>query len=136
MSSSRNWTSLIVLVGIISLPIHNNCRKAADQFAQIPSLSTLAAYDITQTRASSGGIISSDGGSKIFVKGVCWSTGNLPVISDNATTDGGSDGSYTSLLTGLKPNTTYFVRAYASNVIGTAMVILSLLPPRICVYRL
>lgn len=115
----RNWTNFIVLLGILSLPLHNNCKKGADQFAQIPSLSTITVYDITQTRASTGGNISSDGGSKIFAKGVCWSTSNMPVVSDNATTDGGGDGNFTSLLTGLRPNTTYFVRAYASNTVGT-----------------
>jgi uncharacterized protein (TIGR02145 family) len=50
---------------------------------------------------------------------VCWSTGNSPTSSDNKTNDGQGAGSFTSLITGLNANTTYFIRAYATNSEGT-----------------
>ncbi|MEO7044972.1 MAG: BspA family leucine-rich repeat surface protein [Ferruginibacter sp.] len=68
---------------------------------------------------SSGGVILYDGGSSITARGVCWSTSKDPTINDYKTIDGSGDGSFTSKLTNLKPNTTYYVRSYATNSNGT-----------------
>lgn len=85
----------------------------------IPTVSTNEVTEVTQTKATSGGIISSDGGVKITEHGVCWSTSQTPTIADNKTTEGAELGGYTSLITGLLANTTYYVRAYATNNKGT-----------------
>jgi uncharacterized protein (TIGR02145 family) len=84
-----------------------------------PTVSTKAITEITQTGALSGGIVTSDGGSEVFARGICWSTGESPTIDGTGTTDGYGKGSYTSVLTQLNPNTLYFVRAYATNRTGT-----------------
>ncbi|MEZ4528794.1 MAG: integrin alpha [Desulfobacterales bacterium] len=68
-----------------------------------------AASSVTQTTANSGGNISSDGGATVTAKGVCWSTAQNPTISDNKTSDGTRRISFTSSITGLSPNTTYYV---------------------------
>jgi len=81
---------------------------------------TTAATSITGSSASSGGNILSDGGSTITARGVCWSTSQNPTISDSKTTDTGTTGIFTSSLTGLVENTTYYVRAYATNSLGTS----------------
>ena len=82
---------------------------------------TIGASSITQNTASSGGTISSDGGSPITMKGVCWSsTSTSPTISNSNTNNGSGTTSFTSSLTGLTANTTYYVRAYATNGVGTA----------------
>jgi uncharacterized protein (TIGR02145 family) len=86
----------------------------------IPVLSTTAASAITATTASSGGSISSDGGAAITARGVCWSTSPNPTTADNTTNNGTGTGSFASSLVGLQPNTTYYVRAYATNGITTA----------------
>ncbi len=86
----------------------------------IPTLTTTTVTNITQTTATSGGNITSNGGSAVIFSGVCWSTNQNPTISDSKSTDGGSIGVFVSNLTGLAPNTTYYVRAYAMNSIGTA----------------
>ena len=52
-------------------------------------------------------------------RGVCWTTGLNPTISDNRTSDGTGTGSFTSTITGLNSGTTYYVRAYATNSVGT-----------------
>ncbi|MFN5387128.1 MAG: hypothetical protein ACK5CO_09905, partial [Bacteroidota bacterium] len=64
--------------------------------------------------------ISSDGGSPVVTRGVCWGTGSLPTLSNNSTSNGSGTGSYIGTISGLSLNTTYYVRAYASNAAGTA----------------
>ena len=87
----------------------------------IPTLTTIEVTSITQTTANSGGNITSDGGADVTSRGVCWSsTSILPEIDDPHTTDGTGVGSYSSLLTNLDPNTLYYLRAYATNNVGTA----------------
>ena len=90
----------------------------------IPTMPTLSSTsvisNITQTTATSGGTISDDGGSAITMRGVCWSTSTNPTISNSKTTDGTGIGSFTSNLTGLTAGVTYYVRAYAMNLYGTA----------------
>jgi uncharacterized protein (TIGR02145 family) len=84
------------------------------------SLTTATISSITAISATGGGIISSDGGAAVTVRGVCWSTSQSPTISDSKTTDGGGISTFNSNITGLNGNTTYYVRAYAINSQGTA----------------
>lgn len=88
--------------------------------ATIPTgITTTNASSINQTTATSGGSITSNGGSAITQKGICWSnTNSSPTISNSNTNNGTGNTSYSSSLTGLLPNTTYYVRAYAQNGIG------------------
>lgn len=85
-----------------------------------PTVVTSPVTDITLTTASSGGNITDDGGSAVISRGICWSTDQEPTTDDNKTSDGTGTGQYTSDLTGLAENTTYYVRAYAVNSEGTA----------------
>lgn len=86
----------------------------------IPVISTTAVSNTTAASAESGGTVSDDGGSAVTARGVCWSTSPEPTINDLKTNDGSGLGSFTSNLTSLTPNTTYFVRAYATNSYGVA----------------
>ena len=74
---------------------------------------------ITNVSARSGGAISSDGGAAIQSKGVVWSTFPNPTISNSRTNDGSGVGPFISQLTGLLGDSVYYVRAYATNAIGT-----------------
>ncbi len=85
-----------------------------------PVLTTTAASAITSSSLTSGGNISSDGGSAITARGVCWGTSANPTITGSKTTDGTGTGSFASNITGLTPGTTYYVNAYATNSIGTS----------------
>jgi hypothetical protein len=85
----------------------------------LPALTTKPISGISSNLAGSGGTITSDGGSSITAKGVCWSLNPAPTIANNKTTDGTGLASYNSTMTGLNPVTLYYVRAYATNGLGT-----------------
>ncbi len=86
----------------------------------LPTLTTTVVTSITSTTATSGGNISNDGGAAVTARGVCWSTTPNPVASGNHTTNGTGAGAFASNITGLTATTTYYVRAYATNSVGTA----------------
>ena len=83
--------------------------------------STTSATDITETSAVSGGNVTSDGGSMVIARGIVWSTTQNPTNSNRLgqTNNGNGMGSFTSNLTGLANTTTYYVRSYATNSVGT-----------------
>src|SRR5574344_825427 len=121
---TNNLIFPLLLMGVF-LIFASSCKKDDDDNGNgnntgIPVLSTTAITDITQTTAKSGGNITSDGGATVTVRGVCWSTNQTPTISDNKTTDGTGAGNFVSSISGLTANTTYYVRAYATNSNGTA----------------
>ena len=86
----------------------------------LPTLTTSAISAITRTTATSGGNITSSGNDLLTARGVCWSTSTNPTITDSKTSGGTATGTYSSAITGLIFNTTYYVRAYATNSVGTA----------------
>ena len=85
-----------------------------------PTVTTTAISDIDKTTATGGGNVTADGGATVTARGICWSTSQNPTLSDSKTTDGTGTGSFTSAMTSLEANTTYYVRAYATNSAGTA----------------
>ncbi|QTA83104.1 fibronectin type III domain-containing protein [Desulfonema limicola] len=85
----------------------------------LPSVTTSPAGSITQTGAGSGGNVVSAGGAPVVSRGVCWSTSQNPTISNSKTSNGSGIGSFSSTISGLLPNTTYYVRAYATSSLGT-----------------
>lgn len=88
---------------------------------QLPVLTTTAISNITPVSASSGGNITSDGGGSITARGVVWSTTQNPTVALlTKTIDGSGLGMFTSSITSLTSNTQYYVRAYATNSVGTS----------------
>lgn len=85
----------------------------------IIQLTTTAASNILWFSATSGGNITNDGGSPVTLRGVCWNTAPNPTTVNSKTLNGTGTGSYTSNLTGLTMNTKYWLRAYATNNVGT-----------------
>jgi len=89
-----------------------------------PSLTTNNISDITATGATSGGNISSNGGSPVTDRGVAYVASPNPPnpppsISGLHTSNGTGSGSFTSVISGLSANTKYYVRAYATSSAGT-----------------
>ncbi len=108
---------------ILSAIISFNCQKgpnSPDTTATLPTVTTTTVNSITATTVASGGNISSDGGATVTARGVCWSTTPNPVATGNHSTDGNGIGTFSSIIIGLAPNTTYYARAYATNSVGTA----------------
>ena len=78
-------------------------------------LTTAPMSDISGTAATGGGNITYDGGSPVKQRGIVWNTTPNPTIENNLKSNGSGTGNYTINLNGLNYNTTYFVRAYATN---------------------
>ncbi len=87
---------------------------------ELAAVTTLSVTDITETSAVVGGEVTSDGGAEVTARGVCWSLDSNPTIENDKTVEGEGVGSFQSVLSGLSQNTTYYVRAYATNSEGTA----------------
>jgi len=119
----RKLTTLILYASVIILI--SNCKKDnyikdINDSKKLPVVETSDIIDITQTTAKSGGNITFESSSRITARGVCWSYYQNPTISNYKTIDGGESESFTSQISGLTPNTTYYVRAYATNSFGTS----------------
>lgn len=91
------------------------CIKAIE----LPVLKTKKIEEVSSTTVKSGGEIMSDGGEDILSCGLCWNTTGNPTINDfskksNTLKD------FSLTITGLSPNTKYYLRAYATNSSGTS----------------
>jgi len=86
----------------------------------LPVITTDYITYIHATTAISGGNIIHNGNSLIICRGVCWSTSQNPTTHDYKTENGTGTGSFKSYLGNLSPNTTYYLRAYAINWVGTS----------------
>lgn len=91
-----------------------------DTQSDLPEVHTLMVTDTGTHWANCGGNVTYDGGSAVTARGVCWNTEQNPTVNNNHTTNGNGTGSFTSHIVGLNANTTYYVRAYATNSVGTA----------------
>lgn len=113
-----------IIPSLALLIVFSACSKSSDNVPSVtpPVVSTTAATSITQNTAASGGAVITDGGASVTSRGVCWSsTSNAPTvgIAGSFSLDGSGTGAFTSSLTGLTANTTYYYRAYATNSAGT-----------------
>ena len=87
----------------------------------LPTVITAEISSITNISATGGGDVTDDGGSNVTVRGICWSTSANPTTAlSTKTTNGTGLGTFISSLTGLTAGTTYYVRAYATNSVGTS----------------
>lgn len=106
---------LLVTIVLFSCASDNNVLKT------VPQLTTTTLTNITLNTASSGGNITSDGGEAVIERGIVWNTSTSPTTTlTTKTTNGAGTGIFSSTITNLIPSSTYFVRAYASNSLGTA----------------
>lgn len=96
----------------------NSCKKEDE--VNLPEVTTDEVTQITSAGAISGGTVMNDGGGNIDARGVVWGTSENPTIQDSKTSDSPGVGRFTSEITGLDAETTYYVRAYASNEAGTS----------------
>jgi hypothetical protein len=113
----RNYSDLWFICTLaFSILLLQSCKEKPT----IPTVTTATVSQVSQTTAVSGGSISDNGGSKVTARGICWSISQNPETSSDKTEDGSGDGSFISSMSGLTPNTKFYVRAYATNSEGTA----------------
>jgi hypothetical protein len=88
---------------------------------ELPTVQTDAISSISSKTACSGGKVISNGGASISAYGIVWSTSQNPTVElSSKTKEASSYNAFSSTMTNLKPNTKYYVRAYATNSKGTA----------------
>jgi hypothetical protein len=87
-----------------------------------PKVTTGSATNISDSTSSVSGDINFVGSSEISSYGHCWSVNPMPTMADAITNLGtkNSTGIFSSYLSNLSQNTTYYVRAYATNSFGTS----------------
>ena len=85
-----------------------------------PTVTTNQVTNIGETTATGHGDVTADGGAAVTERGVCWSTSHTPTTSGSHASSGTGTGTFSINMTGLTPNTTYYVRAYAKNTAGTS----------------
>lgn len=109
---------------ILSFVLMQSCTKSDTPTpinTDVLTLTTTLPSSIATITASCGGTVITDGGSIVTARGVVWSTIPNPTIAlATKTTDGTGTGVFTSMLSGLNPSTTYYVKAYATNSTGTS----------------
>ena len=88
--------------------------------AALPTITTSSATNISFNSAIVGGNVSNDGGAPVTTRGVCWSTTQNPTLANNSLIIGSGLGAFNDTITGLSGNTTYYLRAFATNSSGTA----------------
>ena len=82
-------------------------------------VTTSEVNNISATMAKCGGNVTSEGDLTVTARGVCWNTTDNPTVDDSHTIDGSGAGAFTSTITDLTGNTTYYIRAYATTSEGT-----------------
>jgi len=114
--NKKNFQFKVLVLSIIVFTIAS-CKKD-EVVLQFPKVTTFPISDIAYQSATCGGSVSSDG-TIITARGVCWGTHTSPTLRDSITHDGQGEGSFTSNLKSLKPDSTYYVRTYAINAKDT-----------------
>ena len=113
MRNAKGIFVIVILGGFLSFP---GCNKDA----QLPEVGTTLVVKVFETSAESGGLITSEGAGPVTARGVCWSTSPNPTITDSRNDEGKGPGTFRSFILGLTGTTVYHVRAFATNVAGTA----------------
>jgi len=110
-------TTIKILIVLLPLFLLYSCKKKEDKGTP-PVLTTSEVTKITISTAVSGGTVTDDPTS-ILSKGICYSTEQNPTIQDNISVDKSINSSFLDAMTSLTSNTTYYVRAFATNSTGT-----------------
>jgi streptogramin lyase len=115
--------SSLISFSLLAIVLFNTgCSKSA---STVPALDVVDLYpvatNVTTTSAKVYIVLNATGDATIAGAGVCYSTTNkTPTLSDTKLARTIDTISYASNITGLSPNTTYYVRGYITNGAGTA----------------
>lgn len=112
-------TYLLLLICLLFFFTNSCVKKSTEPDVLPPIIITSELSKITTATAQCGGNVTTDGGAPVTERGVCWSTTQNPTLASYHTSDSIGTGSFISMITGLLVNTSYYVRAYATNLVGT-----------------
>jgi hypothetical protein len=117
---SQSIMNLHMNNGIIHQYSVNEIDSITYSVAVLPTVVTnnVSSTSINSTTASAE--VTNNGGTTITNRGFCWSSSPNPNLSNNSINVGSGLGSFSSSIVGLNSNSTYFVRAFATNSMGTA----------------
>ncbi len=104
-------------ISFVLLIFFNSCKKENT----VPVISESSVNNVTEFTATCNATISDDGGGEITVRGFVWDTVANPDLSTNfgLSENGTGTGDFTNSLTNLNFETAYYVKAYATNEVGT-----------------
>jgi putative intracellular protease/amidase len=91
-----------------------------EQATSLPQVTTASVSQVSAYTASAGGNVTNDGGGAITARGVVYGTSPNPTLSNSVANGGVGTGAFTANLSGLTSSTQYYVRAFATNSLGTA----------------
>lgn len=113
---------LIPLSTILTFVLFFSYGCLDDDPIEFPTVSTAPIEDVTAMSAKGGGAVTDDGGAMVTDRGLVWDTSPDPTLEDHdgKISGGSEEGDFTVTLSGLTSSTEYHVRAYATNVEGTA----------------
>jgi uncharacterized protein (TIGR02145 family) len=113
------WMLLLVILGAVIL-FTTGCKEDEDDDNFAPNVMTAQVIKVTDNSASVEAEVITDGGAEVTIRGLCWCTSPNPTTTNNMTESGCGTGCFSCCMKDLSPNTTYYVRAYATNSEGTA----------------
>lgn len=87
---------------------------------QAPTVTTSTVTSISFATGTGGANVTDDGDSTITERGVCVAESANPTTADTKFTATGTTGVFVVAMTGLTAETTYHLRGYATNVVGTS----------------
>ena len=87
---------------------------------EMPQVKTGEVTDITMSTAKCAGEVTDEGTSSVTERGVCYGISANPTVNDSCVSNGTGMGQYAVQLSGLTPNTSYHVRAYAKSAVGVS----------------
>jgi len=106
-----------IIFTLVLAVFFSNCAKET----RAPLITTTAPFVNDELALTGGAIVYAEGDAPILEKGICWSeTKKTPDLNSSRKTAGKGAGSFTIGLVSVKPQTTYYIRAYATNKYGTA----------------
>jgi len=117
MNSKHNFLINSLLIPLSLFILISSCVKETE--LKIPDLTTIAVSDISSTTFTCSGNITSDGGVPVTSRGFCWGSNQNPTLNNGKSESGSGIGGFTSLISGLTSGKTYYLRAYATNSVGT-----------------
>lgn len=120
LDADNNYTIKISSVDDESITDESDHFGISDVAPESPTVVTGLISNIQYTTVSCGGEVTNEGSETVTERGICWSTSQNPTTADSKKSSGDGIGTFSVDITGLTENTTYYVRAYATNSVNTS----------------